>query len=167
MPLISRITHRLFGQPILTNVVRGEVVEEMCLMALEPEWQHSGGDYGAWDLENPETGLRIQVKQSAARQSWGVAISSPTFSIAQKTGRWEGASWIAEPSRNADIFVFGWHPLTDERADHRVMGQWQFFVLPEAKLPNQKSIRLSVLQKLAAPCSWSDLKTTLGAISST
>lgn len=164
MNLITRITSRLFGQPILTNVVRGEVVEEMCLMALEPEWRHAGGDYGAWDLENPKTGLRIQIKQSAARQSWGISISSPTFSIAKKSGRYEGANWIAEPSRNADIFVFGWHPLVDETADQRIVEQWQFFVLPEAKLPPQKSIRLSVLERLVTPCSWSELKAAIQSL---
>lgn len=164
MDLIARITSRLFGQPILTNVVRGEVVEEMCVMALEPEWVHAGGDYGAWDLENPKTGLRIQVKQSAARQSWGISISAPTFSIAQKTGRYEGAVWIAEASRNADIFVFGWHPLMDETADHRAVEQWQFFVVPESQLPPQKSIRLTVLKRLVEPCSWSDLRATVQSL---
>jgi hypothetical protein len=164
LDLTVRITSRLFGLPILTNVVRGEVVEEMCLMALEPEWQHAGGDYGAWDLENCKTGMRIQVKQSAARQSWGVSISSPTFSIAHKTGRYEGAIWIAEPSRNADIFVFGWHPLTGGDADHREVGQWQFFVIPESKLPPQKSIRLSVLERIALPVSWFELKAAIDGI---
>jgi hypothetical protein len=157
LDLISRITSRLFGQPILNNVVRGEVVEEMCLMALEPAWRHAGGDYGAWDLEHPKTGLRIQIKQSAARQSWGNSISSPTFSIAHKTGRYDGAKWISERSRNADIFIFGWHPLTDDTADHRIADQWQFFVVPEHKLPSQKSIRLTNIQRLAAPCSWLEL----------
>ena len=133
-------------------------------MSLEPEWVHAGGDYGAWDLENPKTGLRIQVKQSAARQSWGISISAPTFSIAQKTGRYEGAIWIAEPSRNADIFVFGWHPLVDETADHRIAEQWQFFVVPEAQLPPQKSIRLTVLKRLVGPCSWSELHATIQSL---
>jgi hypothetical protein len=159
--LIERITTRLFGQPILINVVRGEVVEEMCLMALEPDWRHAGADYGAWDLENPETGKRIQIKQSAARQSWGIAISPPSFSITHKAGRFDGPLWIAERSRNADIFVFGWHPSTDETADHRDVDQWQFYIVPEAMLPNQKTIRLSVLAKLTQPVSWSELKVAI------
>jgi hypothetical protein len=164
LDLIARITSRLFGQPILTNVVRGEVVEEICLMALEPEWRHAGGDYGAWDLENPKTGSRIQIKQSAARQSWGISISAPTFSIAQKTGHYEGANWIAKPSRNADIFVFGWHPLMDDAADHRIVEQWQFYVVPETKLPPQKSIRLSVLERLVEPCLWSELNAKIKSL---
>ena len=133
-------------------------------MALEPEWVHDGGDYGAWDLENPKTGLRIQVKQSAALQSWGISISAPTFSIAQKTGRYEGAIRIAGVSRNADIFVFGWHPLTDETADHRDVGQWQFFVVPEAQLPAQNSIRLTVLKRLVEPCSWAELHAAIQSL---
>lgn len=80
------VTSRLFGQPILNNVVRGEVVEEMCLMALEPAWRHAGGDYGAWDLEHPKTGLRIQIKQSAARQSWGNRFRRRHFPSHTKLG---------------------------------------------------------------------------------
>jgi len=42
--LIARLTRRLFGAPILLNSLRGEVVEEMVAMALEPEWDHCAGD---------------------------------------------------------------------------------------------------------------------------
>ncbi len=66
---------------------------------------------GACDLMQVGGALRIQVKQSAARQSWHVDDSRPPrprFFIAHKTGCYEGAAWIAEPGRNADIFIFGW-----------------------------------------------------------
>ena len=37
-PLITRLTHRLFGAPLLRNSIRGELVEEMVAVALEPGW---------------------------------------------------------------------------------------------------------------------------------
>jgi hypothetical protein len=89
--LIARLTHRLCGSPILLNSLRGEVVEEMVAMALEPEWEHCAGEWAACDLRERRSGLRIQVKQSAARQSWHkhpCPPAGPRFSIAEKTVRW-------------------------------------------------------------------------------
>lgn len=68
--VITRLTHRLFGAPLLRNSIRGEYVEEMVAVALEPEWALCAGDWGACDLMQVGGPLRIQVKQSAARQSW-------------------------------------------------------------------------------------------------
>jgi hypothetical protein len=151
--LIRRLTRRLFGSRLLLNSVRGEVVEEMVAMALEPEWEHCSGDWAAFDLRHPRSGLRIQVKQSAARQTWHkdpCPPPRPRFSIAEKTGRWEeGDRWVAEPGRNADLFVFAWHPRTDEAADHRDPRQWLFHVVAEPKLPPRKSISLAGVQALA------------------
>ena len=130
-------------------------------MALEPEWALCAGDWGACDLMQVGGPLRIQVKQSAARQSWHSADSPPPrprFSIAHKTGRYEGGSvWIPEPGRNAEIFIFGWHPVADASADHRDPDQWQFFVAFEAALPSQKSISLIGLSVLTSPVSFADL----------
>lgn len=151
-PIITRLTHRLFGSPILRNSIRGEVVEEIVAMALEPDWKLCAGDWAAFDLRHAATGLRMQVKQSAARQSWHgdtCPPCRPRFSIAEKTGRWEGTSWIAEPGRNADVFVFAWHPVTDATADHREPDQWEFFVVPTAALPPAKSVSLAGLKSLA------------------
>jgi hypothetical protein len=101
------------------------------------------------------------VKQSAVSQSWDSASATPArsarFSIAQKTGRWENAVWLAEPGRNADIFIFGWHPRTDEEADHRQTNQWQFYVMHERHLPPQSSVKLAGLEKLCQPVSINEL----------
>ncbi|MDQ3079103.1 MAG: hypothetical protein M3R03_03795, partial [Pseudomonadota bacterium] len=159
--IATRLTHRLFGAPLLRNSIRGEYIEEMVAMALEPEWALCAGDWGACDLMQVGGPLRIQVKQSAARQSWHDDNSPPprpTFSIAHKTGRYEGAAWIAERGRNAEIFIFGWHPVTDSTADHRDPDQWLFYVIPEIALPPQKSISLSVLKRLAAPVTLTHLR---------
>lgn len=135
-------------------------------MALEPEWEHCGGDWAAFDLVHPATGLRMQVKQSAARQSWHGDASPPPrprYSIASKTGRWEGSAWIAEPGRNADLFVFAWHPITDATADHRDPTQWRFHVVPQDALPTQGSISLNAVGRLALAVSFAELARTVDA----
>jgi hypothetical protein len=151
--VIYRVNRRLFGSPLLRNSIRGELVEEIVAMALEPEWALCSGDWGACDLVHPASKLRIQVKQSAARQSWhkgDCPPPKPRFSIAEKTGRYEdGDRWIAERSRNAEIFIFAWHPITDASADHRNPQQWEFYVVPEAALPKQGSISLSSIRRLS------------------
>ena len=53
--------------------------------------------------------------------------------------------------------MFGWHPLTDPTADHRDPAQWQFYVVPETALPQQKSISLAALQRMASAVSCEDL----------
>jgi len=62
----ARLIYRLFGKPLLRNSIRGEWVEEMVAVALEPEWALCAGDWGACDLAQVDGPLRIQVKQSAA-----------------------------------------------------------------------------------------------------
>ena len=104
----------------------------------------------------------MQVKQSAARQSWHGPDAAPTrghFSIAHKTGRYEDdGRWTEQRSRNADLFVFAWHPRTDPATDHREPEQWRFFVVPETALPPTQSLSLAKLRKLATYVSFADLK---------
>lgn len=152
--LITRLTHRLFGAPLLRNSIRGELVEEMVAMALEPGWRLCADDWAACDLMQVGGPLRIQVKQSAARQSWhrdGGPPPRPRYSIEHKIGRYEGATWFAEPGRNAEIFVFGWHGETSPSADHRDPAQWRFYVVPESALPAQRSLSLAALSRLTEP----------------
>lgn len=128
--------------------------------ALEPEWQLTG-DWGECDLKHP-SGLRIQVKQSAARQSWHSLGDRPSlghFSTAYKTGRFEDdGSWTAERSRNADIFIFAWHPITDNTTDHRDPLQWRFFVIAEKALPDQGSLSLTGLKLLTSELGYEELR---------
>lgn len=65
---MQRLAQRLYGTPIIRNSARGELVEEIVAMALEPDWLLCSGDWGGCDLVYPASGLRMQVKQSAARQ---------------------------------------------------------------------------------------------------
>ena len=166
--LVHRLMHRLFGQPLVVNSFRGQLVEEMVLAALEPEWQHCGGDWAGYDLQAPATGLRLEVKQSAARQTWtqdGGGPSAPRFDIAARTGRWEGATWVVDLRRHADIYVFAWHPRTDPNADHRDPQQWQFYVCRASDLPaTAKSLSLKTLQRQASPVAWAELAAAVGAV---
>ncbi|GAA3997412.1 hypothetical protein [Sphingomonas humi] len=163
LPIIERLARRLYGSPIVRNSARGELVEEIVATALEPEWQLTG-DWGECDLKHP-SGLRIQVKQSAARQSWhspGAQPSRGHFSTAYKTGRYESdGSWTSGRSRNADIFIFAWHPLCDEDTDHRDPLQWRFFVIGERALPEQASLSLATLRRHAEEIGYGELRSVV------
>jgi hypothetical protein len=167
-PVVERLAKRHFGKPLIRNDLRGEIVEEIVAMALEPEWQGCGGDWASCDLVRPADGKRIQVKQSAAKQTWHKADARsprPCFSIKEKTGRWEeGDRWIEERGRNAEIFIFAWHPVTDSTADHRDPTQWEFFVVPERALPPQTTISLSRVRQLAEPVGFDTLAAKVGSV---
>lgn len=64
-PITTRLAERLLGSPLIRNSIRGELVEEMVAVALEPEWRHCAGDWAAFDLKQADGPLGIQVKQSA------------------------------------------------------------------------------------------------------
>lgn len=168
---ITRLAQRCFGQRIIRNDLRGELVEEIVAMALEPEWVLCAGDWAAFDLKQADGPLRIQVKQSAALQTWhkpDARPPTPCFSIKEKSGRWEdGDRWIEERSRNADIFIFGWHDRTDAKADHREPNQWQFFVVAERDFPKQKSLGLSTLHRLAKLVGFADLAAEVQTVAAT
>lgn len=51
--------------------------------------------------------------------------------------------------RQASIYVFAWHGIVDQTADHRDVTQWEFYVLAERDLPNQHSIGLMPLRNLS------------------
>ncbi|URW76458.1 hypothetical protein M9980_04360 [Sphingomonas donggukensis] len=162
--LVARLYKRLYDKPLIRNDLRGELVEEMVAIALEPEWVSCGDDWGASDLRHVESGLRMQVKQSAALQTWhrdGFSKSSPRFSIKQKTGSWVASTWTAHIWRNAEIFVFGWHPLSDKDCDHRDPEQWEFYVVEESALPSTQSISLATLKKLSSATTIDRLRSTV------
>ncbi len=163
--LIGRLVTRLYGKPLLTNVDRGPLVEEIVAGALATDWVLCASDYASCDLLHRSNGLRIQVKQAAAMQSWGPSAGEARYSIATKAGRWEnGNQWIAEPYRNAESFIFGWHPRTDALADHRDAHQWRFFVVLETDLPSQKSIGQAALEKLSRSLGVDDLANAVAAM---
>ena len=165
---------RFYGQPLIANVYRGDYVEGLILCALGQGWKQSF-EWGSWDLENA-AGVRLEVKQSAALQSWykqtGVKNSSPSFSITPKTGYYtdstDAAVWVSLPAgervRPADIYVLAWHPEPNpEIADHHNPEQWQFFVVPADNLPpkppqvKEQRIGLAAVKKLATAVTYDRL----------
>lgn len=147
----DEIAVSVFGGPLLQNTYRGVFVEHLIAAALGNSWRLAGADWLSWDIESDD-GLRLEVKNSAAKQSWhedGAAPSPATFDIASRTGRWEGTQWVATPGRAADLYVFARHPVFDESADHTSPTQWRFYVVTTSKLPDQKKISLRPLENLA------------------
>lgn len=132
------------------NVYRSVVVEAIVATAL-PDWEWCSADYASCDFRRND-GIRLEVKQSALRQSWGSKLARPGWDIAPRTGYWnEGINWVAAPGRNADIYILALHAVTDEAADHRNPAQWAFYVVAAVDLPAQKSIGHSSLERLAVP----------------
>lgn len=170
----QRLVDRVYNQPLIGNVERGAYVEcliELALSELRPPWSLSDNTWASWDLWQEESHARIEVKQSAALQTWNApndapsAGASPTFDIAPRSGYWGADGWISSepPQRPADLYVIAWHAETDPNiADQRLPGQWQFYVVPEHRLPPaQKSISLRPLSRLVEPCGFDELAETV------
>jgi hypothetical protein len=156
-----------FGEPLISNIYRGLIAEIIVGAALGPEWNMCSGDWRGWDFEHV-AGSRLEVKQSAARQTWtaGRAATKPIFDIRARTGYFEGADWIADPRRFADIYVFAHHPIMGASADHRDPIQWRFHVVPADRLPAGKTISLAKVALLADGVPWSDLKSVVESLRS-
>ena len=50
---------------------------------------------------------------------------------------------VEHRGRLAHIYVFAWHGETGESADQGNPTSWEFYVVPEARLPEQKTIALN------------------------
>jgi hypothetical protein len=163
--VVARVSREAFGRPLVTNVLRGQVVEAIVAMALEPDWKWCAGDYSSWDFERAD-GLRLEVKQSAARQTWAAPSHgriNPSFDIKARSGRWEGATFVAEPGRAAHIYLFAYHPRADADADHRDPLQWEFFVVATSRLPATQRVGLAALQKLCDSVAFDELGAKVSA----
>jgi hypothetical protein len=149
-----------FGQKLITNNLRGLIAEVIVGSALPPEWKWCSADWAGWDFERAD-GLKLEVKQSAARQTWtGNNVARPTcrFDIKPRKGSYVGADWQPMVGRQAQIYVFAHHFEGGECADHCEPSQWRFFVVPESRLPpSAQTIGLGAIEKLAARCTISEL----------
>lgn len=159
MAMKNRILTRIGGMfdvPVMQNNLRGLWVEAMVAELLGPEWKHTGADWAAWDFERAD-GLRLEVKQSALMQSWGVSNSAPRFSIRAAHGHHpENAPYLPNISgdRLAHVYVFAWHDGDDQREAE----QWDFFVIRTDRLPKgQKEISLGAIRRVVDPVSCWDL----------
>jgi len=160
--VITKVSQVAFGKPLVTNVLRGHVAEAIIALALEPEWSLCSADYAGWDFERAD-GLRLEVKQSAAMQSWSTGKPSKAiFDVAARTGYWEsGTEWIAKEGRPAHLYVFAHHGVYGDHADHRDPAQWEFYVVPTSALPDVKQISLSRIKLIAAAVAIDSLAVTV------
>ena len=158
--IVERATEAVFGRPLVSNSYRGILVEAIVSEALGARWRWVSGDWAAWDFQRAD-GKRLEVKQSAAIQSWhgpDSPIASPRFDCAARTGRWEGSQWYPGSGRFADIYVFAYHDETNvERADHRNPDQWTFYVVREDQIPAQKTIGITKIRELGTEATYANL----------
>jgi len=157
-----------FGKPLVQNNLRGMVVEAMIDLVLPSGWRWVSLDWAAWDFEHAD-GTRLEIKQSSAKQTWSPPklLSDRRFDIAPRTGRWDGADWIADPGRFAHMYTFGDHPVADETADHRDPMQWDFYVVPTVDLPpSARSISIKSVRTLVPPCTIDELPERVEAVRS-
>ncbi len=165
--IIAAASAAAFGKPLVNNVLRSIISEAIVDAALDDGWKWCSADWAGFDFQHAD-GTRLEVKQSAALQSWhrlGNKPSKGSFDIARRTGIWEsGTVWIPTPGRNAELYVFAFHPVTDpEIADHRDPNQWQFFVVPEPELSRTaRTISLSAVRRLADPVGAENLNEAVG-----
>ena len=145
---------RPYKERVMNNVHRSDYVEAIVALALKASGWMRKAPWDSWDFEH-ESGVRLEVKQSAAAQAWESAGSrSPArFDIAPRTGYWdEEGDWVAKRGRHANLYVFAWHGDDESTADHRDSRRWEFHVVAERDLPERKSIGLKALQNLTSPC---------------
>ncbi len=157
--VISKATRAAFGRPVINNVFRAIIAEAVVASSLPEGWLWCSGDWAPCDFKHND-GTRLEVKQSAARQSWhteGDAPSKGVFDIASRKGFYDGKVWTEVVGRNADIYVFAFHPVTGATADHRNPAQWRFYVVPTSRLPDMKRIGLTAIAQLASPVDYTEL----------
>ena len=147
---------RTYDQPVMNNIRRSEYVEALLALALEGSGWTRREPWDAWHFEN-ESGVRLKIKQSAATQSWGGDRDlgvSPRFNIAPGKGYWDDKEgrWVPEAGRHANVYVFAWHGGTGTTADQRDPTTWEFYVIAERDLPEQKSIALTAIRASTSRC---------------
>ena len=110
--IIEQECDLLFGKSLMMNIFRGQLAEAIIAVALEPQWEWCSTGYANWDFQNAE-GLRLEVRSSAARQSWaGVSerMPEPRFDIRARRDFSEASEIAAATRRFADIYIFAYHP---------------------------------------------------------
>lgn len=155
----AMVCQKAFGRSLIANNMRGLVAEALVASVLESEWRWCSDDWYGWDFDRAD-GLKLEVKQSAALQTWKLQdgrASACRYDIKARQGRYDGADWYPGKGRNADLFVMAHHFVADDTADHRAPEQWRFFVIAERALPLADSIGLRRLEKLIDACDYDGL----------
>lgn len=159
-----RLASRIFDQPLIENQYRSAFIEAMIEPYLAPHgWSYTGNGWGGFDFEHTD-GRRLEIKQSAAHQTWSEPRNlrtSGAFDIAARTGYYykNESKFAPTPGRCAQTYVFAWNPLygRDPQSgelipDHRNPEQWEFYVVPVSQLPSgRKTIALSKIKAISKP----------------
>jgi len=138
---------------LANNTMRGVLAEYLVATALDA----TAGTRTEWDtvdIRTPEK-WRVEVKSSAYLQSWAQSqLSEISFSIAPASG-WDAQTGTTSVDvlRRSDVYVFCLlHHQDKQTLDPLDLDQWTFYVLPtrllDERCPNQKTIRLSRLERL-------------------
>lgn len=154
------------GSDLISNAMRGILAEFIVAKALEL----AGGvryEWDAYDLEYGKT--RIEIKASAYIQSWKQSHFSKIVFGIQPTRSWnyETNELGDEIKRHSDVYVFCVLSHKDQSKINPLdLDQWEFYILRtrtlDKKVPNQKTISLSSLQKLnPEKVSFNQLKNTI------
>jgi hypothetical protein len=98
---------------------------------------------------------------SSADVDWDEKCDDAIFDIRARTGYFEGADWVADPRRFAHIYVFAYHPIMEESADHRDPRQWRFHVVATNRLPAGKTINLVKVALLSEAVPWIGLRAAI------
>jgi len=143
--IIASLAARLYDRKIMDNRERGDYAEQLVASQIGGSWKWVGIGWHPWDFETADGGerLRMQVRQSAAKQIWprpeGYDPSEQRFATTIKpkpsfAEKHNPGLEIEEYGRFCEIYVFAWHGEQSEKSDHRDPGQWVFFLLPEKAL---------------------------------
>ncbi|WP_073807868.1 hypothetical protein [Kitasatospora sp. CB01950] len=148
-----------------TNTTRGLLAEFLVHRAVGATTRNQ--EWESFDVPAPG-GLRIEVKTSAYLQVWGQrALSRIQFS------RLRGRVWTpeegtaAEPSYNADVYVFALHTaLSHADYDPLDVAQWSFYVTSRADVANGRdSAGLATVRRLCGdPVGYRELAGRISAV---
>ena len=104
--IAMRLASKIFDQPLIGNQYRSAFIEAMIEPCLALHgWRYVGDGWRGWDFERTD-GARLEVKQSAARQTWSVSRNLAT----------RGASTLL-PGRAISTRVGGF-PYRDDTPKH-------------------------------------------------
>jgi len=137
---------------LLVNTNRGVLAEFIVKQALNIG-NTSRVEWDTFDLKTQD-GISVEVKTSAYIQSWPQnKYSSITFDISPTAKLFPNNTYSSDKQRQAMIYVFCLlHHLDQETIDPMNLDQWTFYLVKtetlNERLPNQKSMSLSTLEKL-------------------
>lgn len=143
---------------LIDNTQRGVMAEFLVYSSIRspsPSNTQVRENWLPFDVTSP-SGRRIEVKSAAYIQAWTPEniFAQIRFDIGKKLA-WDNttASFASSAKRNCDLYVFCLFTAKTKDISLLNLDYWDFYVLPTSvlneKLPNQKSIALSVLQTLS------------------